>query len=145
MAFFLSFFFLALSFFAFAFLSYFKILEILVDYFIEYDEIRKILKFKDNGEIIDDYVYESSRYNKVVKNYWDPYKTSLPVKLYNIIFKKLGFDIQKDNKIARLIFHKNKDRNNFIHPPSLIDAKIFSDSDCIEISNLIKNILSKIS
>ncbi|WP_273215701.1 response regulator transcription factor [Runella zeae] len=136
------------KFFSLAFLAYFKILEIVNEYFVEYDEIQKKIKFKDNGDLLDEYWYDgmSKTYKKNTKNYWNPYKTSTPAKLYNVLFKRLGYDPQKDVSIAQNIYRKNKDRNDFIHPPDgLKSTKVFSSSDCEEISDLVKTILLKLS
>jgi DNA-binding NarL/FixJ family response regulator len=136
------------KYFVFAFLSYFKILEILNDYFIEYDEIQRVMKFKDNGSILNEYKYDfhSKKYIKQSKNYWDPYKTSTPTKLYNVAYEKLGFHPQSDFKIGQLIYKNNKKRNDFIHPPDgLKSTQVFTKDDCTDISDLIKNIIVKLS
>ncbi len=134
------------KFFSFAFLSYFKVLEIINDYFIEFDNTNSVFRFKESGEILDYFDFKKGLSNRIQKSHWKTYEASTPIKLYNIMFRKLGFDIQKDSILRRQISQRNTDRNNFIHPPDgLKSTKIFSSSDCIEISDLVKTILLKLS
>ncbi len=131
--------------FSWSFLSYYKIYELLNDYYIEYNPTNKQLVFRDTGAVIESCQYNNA-YSFAAQAVWDPYKTSTSLKIYNIL-KKLSFDITRDVShiaLARKIYSYQLTRKKFIHPDNLADYQKMRKEDCLEINQTLGKIFPRI-
>lgn len=139
----------------YAFMTYFKIFEILNNFFITEDKSKNEWVIGKTGISTLDYEWNrsASDYQTLTPNYPDEKPTAYG-QIMNIVYQYLQFDLQKDTLIGQQLYRIIKDRNAYIHPPKPGEkddmGKLkrrkdsFKSQDCINIAGIIHQILLKL-
>ncbi len=129
-----------------AFLSFYKVFELINDYFIEFNTSVQTLVFKENNQPIKECKYEnqSNRYLFQSVAHLEPLKTSTSVKLFNVFDKCLLLNPIANINLYKSIYKHQVNRRKFIHPNDLNDYRKLTIIDCCQIANDLKTIIIKI-
>jgi CheY-like chemotaxis protein len=131
-----------------SFLSYFKIIELLNDYFLEFDNLNSKFIHKNSGKTLDECRFDptNGKYVFNLQSRWDLYKTSTPLKFYNVLQNELGFKITSaDKNLAQRVYDYNNLRKDIIHPKDLSVYRKATKTDNIKIINDLESCILRLT